>query len=386
MRILLVSPQPFFRVRGTPINIRNVLKALSDAGHDVDFLCYPFGEDLRLPGLRILRSPGVLGIKDIKVGPSPAKFPLDALMACRSTWLLLCGTYDVVHSVEEAVFFTAPIARLKKIPYIYDMDSFISDQLSYSGFIKWKPLLKGVEWMEKKALNKASCVITVCQALTDSAKRLAPEASVVQIEDAPLEESFFPDTEGAEALREQLGLGDRPCVVYTGNLEAYQGIPLLVEAMAELRKKREDAVLVIVGGEDRHRKILEEQVVALGLKNQIFFTGALPMEKMPACMTLAEVLVSPRVKGENTALKLYGYMQTGKAIVATRLPTHTQILDESTSWLCELDPLSMAQSLFEALTSDSTTRGEKAAALIEEKFGLARFFKQIQEVYDSLSN
>ena len=78
MKVLLVSSQPFFRVRGTPINILNLVRALSGAGHEVDLLCCPFGEDIGVPGLRLLRSPRVPGLRDVKVGPSAAKFPLDA--------------------------------------------------------------------------------------------------------------------------------------------------------------------------------------------------------------------------------------------------------------------------------------------------------------------
>ncbi|MDF3130684.1 glycosyltransferase family 4 protein [Kiritimatiellaeota bacterium B1221] len=384
MKILLVSPQPFFRVRGTPINIRNVLKALSGAGHEVDLICYPFGEDLTLPGLKILRSPRLPGIKDVKVGPSLAKFPLDGMMALQVTARLLFKKYDVVHAVEEAVFFSAPLAGWRRIPTVYDMDSLISDQLAYSGFVKVKFLLRWVEAMETRTLRKSTAVVTVCNALTDAARRLCPTARIVQIEDAPLEKAFVPDEAGAARLRDQYKLGERPCIVYTGNLEAYQGIPLLVEAMAALRERRPDAVAVIVGGEERHRKILEEKAASLDLQDQVYFTGALPMEQMPACMTLADVLISPRVKGENTALKIYGYMQTGKPIVATALPTHTQLLDESTAWLCECDPRSMAEALTSALAEDPDGRGRKAAILIEERYGLDRFFRQFQELYAQL--
>lgn len=384
MKILLVSPQPFFRVRGTPINIRNMLKALSEAGHEVDLVCYPFGEDVEMEGLRIRRSPRFPGIRDVKVGPSLAKFPLDALMAIQVTGRILWGGYAVVHAVEESAFFVAPLARLRRIPYIVDMDSLISHQLAYSGFVRWRPLLKVVEAMERGVVKKAAKVITVCQALTDAAARLAPTASIVQIEDAPLEESFVPDGEGAADLRNRYKLGDRPCIVYTGNLEAYQGIPLLLEAMKLLRHECPEALAVIVGGEERHRRALLEKVEALDLSRQVVFTGPLPMERMPACMTLASVVVSPRVEGENTALKLYGYMQTGKAIVATRLPTHTQVLDESTAWLCDTTAESMATALAAALKGGGVDRGAKAAALIESRYGLARFRKQVQDMYDEL--
>jgi len=387
MKILLISPQPFFRVRGTPINIRNVVSALAEAGHEVDLLCYPFGEEAVLPaGVRVLRSPRFPGIRDVSVGASAAKFPLDGLMAVRAWIRILRGGYDVVHAVEESVFFAGPAARLRKIPYVYDMDSLISDQLAYSGFLTWRPLLNLMEGMERRAMRKAARVLTVCGSLTEAALRLAPDARVTQIEDAPLERAFGPDSEGAKELRERFGLGDRPCIVYTGNFEAYQGLDLLVDAMTRVKDARPEAMAVLVGGAPEHRERLEARIRERGLEGHVICTGPLPMEAMPACMTLASVLASPRVKGTNTALKLYGYMQAGKPIVATRLETHTQVLDEDCAWLTEIDPDAMGDGLVEALQAEAEAarRGGEAARRVEERFGLDRFYRQVREMYDEL--
>ena len=149
-KILFLSPQPFFRIRGTPINIRNVVTALGEAGHEVDLLCYPFGEPTDLPsGVQVLRSPGVWGIRDVPVGPSAAKIPLDFFMMLKTFWLLIRRRYTVIHAVEESIFFAAFLNRIFGKRLIYDMDSCISDQLKYSGTLKSKPLLRWIEWMEK---------------------------------------------------------------------------------------------------------------------------------------------------------------------------------------------------------------------------------------------
>ncbi len=387
MNVLLVAPQPFFRIRGTPINLRNLAAALGRAGHRVDLLCYPFGEDLDLPGVRILRAPGFPGIRDCKVGPSPAKFPLDAMMALAVAFRLARQRYDVVHAVEEAAFFAGPLARLRGIPLVYDMDSLISDQLAYSGFIRWKPLLRLVEAMERRALRRAAGVVTVCTALSDAARRLYPAARITQIEDAPLEREFTPDPAGSETLRERFSLRGKKVVAYTGNFEAYQGLPLLLEALPFLLVKEPDAVLFLVGGEERHRAVLEDKARRAGLSDAVRFAGLLPMDRMPACLGVADVLVSPRVKGTNTALKLYGYMQTGKAIVATNLETHTQVLDEGCAWLSPPEPTALGQALASALGDpvEAARRGAAAARIAGERFGLDRFDRQVRDLYEQLA-
>ena len=77
MKILILSPQPFFTARGTPINIRQILLALSKAEHEVTLLCYPLGQNLEIENVEIKRSIGVPFISSIRPGPSLKKIALD---------------------------------------------------------------------------------------------------------------------------------------------------------------------------------------------------------------------------------------------------------------------------------------------------------------------
>jgi len=45
-RVLLVTPQPFFEERGTPIAVRLTARALIESGYEVDLLAFPLGEDI----------------------------------------------------------------------------------------------------------------------------------------------------------------------------------------------------------------------------------------------------------------------------------------------------------------------------------------------------
>ena len=80
MKILMVAPEPYFRPRGTPFSIDDRLKGLTQLGYSVHLVTYPFGEDRIHPDVVIDRIPHVPFIKDIRVGPSLAKIPLDILL------------------------------------------------------------------------------------------------------------------------------------------------------------------------------------------------------------------------------------------------------------------------------------------------------------------
>lgn len=385
MRILFLSPQPFFRVRGTPINIRNVVRALGEAGHEIDLLCYPFGENEEIPGVRILRSPGIPGIKDVNVGPSAAKIPLDAAMALKTFWLLLTRRYDVIHAVEESAFFAAWFNRwlFRSPKLIYDMDSCISDQLQYTGKVKAKPLLGFIEWLERRAIAKAAFTLTVCEYLSDTVRKLSPGARIVQIEDAPLDDEFVADESGATALREQLG--DGPYLVYTGNLESYQGIDLLVRATAHLTCPGK---LVLAGGRPDQIDALQALAAELGVPERFHFAGARPIAEMASYYTLADLLLSPRTEGTNTALKIYSYMQSGRAIIATDLPTHTQVLDETTAYLAAPEPQAYAEAMDRALADLGAAReiGQRAKDKVDQQYSLPVFKQRVVDSYKQLES
>src|SRR6476660_334242 len=81
VRILMIAPEPFFEPRGTPFSEFHRIRALTALGHEVDLVTYPFGETVAMPGLRIFRCLKPPFLRGVKIGPSVAKLPLDALLA-----------------------------------------------------------------------------------------------------------------------------------------------------------------------------------------------------------------------------------------------------------------------------------------------------------------
>src|ERR1700724_4339841 len=77
----MIAPEPFFEPRGTPFSELHRIRALTALGHQVDLVTYPFGQDVTLRGLRVFRCLRPAFVRGVRVGPSLAKIPLDALLA-----------------------------------------------------------------------------------------------------------------------------------------------------------------------------------------------------------------------------------------------------------------------------------------------------------------
>ncbi|HEX5436713.1 MAG TPA: glycosyltransferase family 4 protein [Gemmatimonadaceae bacterium] len=330
----MVAPEPFFALRGTPINVREMARTLCDAGYEVHLATYGIGDQPAIEGLVLHRALSVPGVHHVPIGFSWKKLLMDALLALRVWGLLLGRRFDVVHTMEESVFFTMPVAKLSGVPVIYDMDSVLSDQLEDAGVLRADVLLRTARAVERAAVRHATLVITVCRALTERAMRIRPRGRIVQIEDCPVGEVLRdPDTAAVEALRHRLGLCDARVAVYTGNLEPYQGVDLLLNAFPRVMDRCPDARLLIVGGEPDGIEAARSIAVARSVGAQVHFAGKQPLSTMPEYMALADVLISPRRVGTNTPLKLFSYMYSGVPIIATDLLTHTQVLDHDTALL-----------------------------------------------------
>ncbi len=384
MRILLIAPQPFFAQRGTPINVRQMAQTLCEAGHEVHLATYPLGEAVGIAGLRIHRALPIPGIRTVPIGFSWRKLALDASLALTVWQLIARMRFDVVHAVEESVFFALPAARLRGVPVIYDMDSSLSEQLQFARGLENATIVGLLRRIERAALRRCRLAITVSASLTHAVHTMAPDLPVAQIEDCPLDEVLrAPNLARIAALRSEFGLGERRAVVYTGNLESYQGIDLLLDAFALVAAAREDAVLVLVGGTPPQVAAARARAAALGIGPRVVLAGQRPADEMPEWMALGDVLVSPRLHGGNTPLKLYSYMWSGVPIVATELPTHTQVLDAGDAVLRPATAEGLASGMLEVIADPArfASTGVAARARVASDYSRDAFRRKLLAAY-----
>lgn len=382
LRVLFLAPQPFFEVRGTPLAVRAMVRALVGEGHAVDLLTYPQGQPADVPGL-VHRRSLPLPVGHVRPGPSLAKLALDVPFVAEAAWRLATGGYDVVHAVEEAAHLIAPVARLLRVPLVADVDSSIPDQLKESGFARRGPVQWVAGALDRHALRHAAAVITVCRSLTEGVRARAPGARVFQVEDPPLVAPGPPASEvEVAALRARLGLDARPVVVYSGNFEAYQGVDRLVDAARLVP----EAQFAFMGGEDGEVAAQRGRALSLGAGDRCRFAGKRPPEELPAWLGLAAVLASPRVTGVNTPFKIYTYLTSGRPIVATRLPTHTQVLDDTVAWLVDPTPEGLALGIRAVLAdpAEAQRRAERGRALAAAEYSEERYVEKVRAAYAAI--
>jgi len=341
--------------------------------------------DVEMPGLRIVRSMAPPFVSRVRIGPSWAKVPLDALLSLTALRLAVTRRYDVIHSHEEGGAIGIVLAALLRKPHLYDMHSSLPQQISNFGYGRFKGLASFFGWIERLMIKRSGVVIVICEDLDDTVKALNLPVPTVLIENAA-GSGAAPSAGTGLVVRRSLGLGETtPVVLYTGTFEAYQGLDLLYHAMRVVVTARPEARLVMVGGEPAQVAGARAAVERLGLSSAVIFTGQRPADEVPAYLDAATALVSPRSSGTNTPLKIYQYLRSGRPIVATRLRTHTQVLNDDVAILTGATPDELAQGLLRALSDPSAVAiGERARALAATKYSDEAFVEKTRRAYEVL--
>lgn len=346
-RVLIVAPQPFYEDRGTPIAVRQVVIALAKLGYAVDILTYPVGTDIDVKNTRVLRSANPFRIRSVAIGFSARKILLDLVLTVSLIRQLRRERYAVIHAVEEMAIPAAWLARWHDTRLIYDMQSCLPNQLQAHAAFRPAVVQRGLQRIEKWLINSVD-LVACSTGLTDYVHFVDPEARVIAWGFAG--EPVTMDLEAPERIRRHLGIADEQSVVmYTGNCHVFQGLSLLIEAMPEILRSVPNTVLVVVGATDDDH--LEAGAAASSLIEQ----GALkivprqPRERISEYLDFADVVVSPRIHGENIPLKIYTYMAARRPIVATNIKAHRALLHKGRGELVDMSSPAIAQGIVKLL-------------------------------------
>jgi glycosyltransferase involved in cell wall biosynthesis len=372
MKILMIAPQPFFEPRGTPISVYQRLAGLSKLGHQIDLATYHLGENVKINSVTIHRTSAIPQIKSLRVGPSWEKVPLDILLFVKSVSLLTKNKYDVVHSHEEAGFFSIVLAWLFRKKHLYDMHSSLPKQLANFKFGDNRIMISIFKYLEKLVINTCDAMITIGPDLEKHVREINPDLPMQMIENLPL------------GIR--LGLEGKIAIVYTGTFERYQGVDVLIESAESVIRKYPEAIFILVGGKpdqiDEYKKMVEQH----HLEEFVTFLGIVSIDEANKYIEMADILVSPRIEGTSVPLKIYTYLKAGKPIMATNISAHTLVLDQTTAELVAPTKNAFAEGLVK-LIGDKDLRaslGDQSRKLAEEKYSEVNYLTKLEKIYQGL--
>ena len=167
-----------------------------------------------------------------------------------------------------------------------------------------------------------------------------PREKIVVNPNAVDVEEFRPDA-GGEAVRRELGINeDETLAGFVGTFGPWHGVLTLAEAISMLPEGC--GVRFLFVGDGMYRDEVERIVTEAGLRQQVIFVGQVEHQRVPALLDACDLLLSPHAPMTDgseffgSPTKLFEYMATGKAIVASRLGQIGEVLvDNETALLIE---------------------------------------------------
>ena len=110
----------------------------------------------------------------VKIGPSLAKIPLDALLALTAIRRALSGRYDAIHSHEEGGVIGVVLAALLRVPHLYDMHSSLPQQLTNFAFSGRALIRARVSRARTIMIRRSRVVIVICPSLEETVRAIEP--------------------------------------------------------------------------------------------------------------------------------------------------------------------------------------------------------------------
>jgi glycosyltransferase involved in cell wall biosynthesis len=220
--------------------------------------------------------------------------------------------------------------------------------------------------------------------LEEYVKQVDPTIHVVIIENIALHAYETHVTPAAVAeLSEKLNLSGRLPIVYTGTYERYQGLDMALECVDIVVKQYPSVIFLFVGAKNQQAKEWTEKAKEMNLQDHVLFLDVVPPEESMVFLAYAAVLISPRLNGTSTPLKIYSYLHAGKPIVATNIKSHTQVLDLNTAMLVAPDKDAFAEGIIRVLQDPELAQclGTNALHYAQEKFNYQSYMSKVGQIY-----
>jgi len=272
-------------------------------------------------------------------GWSLAKTPLDYYLAEAADHYLreaqTSGAEIIVAASNHITALPALMAaRRLGLPFVYEVRGLwevtqASTQPEWAGSERYHLMRE----LEKQAAQEADLVITLTEELCDElASWGVARDRIIIVPNAVNSERFQPTAPDAEVAKELKLKPGVPVIGYAGSAVAYEGLELLLEALAKLSAQGQEFTFVLVG-DGKAIDTVKAKAKALSIEEKCRFAGRVPFEQVPRYLSCMDIMPVPRLSSAVTEmvspLKPLEAMAMGKAVVLSDVSPHKSMAGQN---------------------------------------------------------
>ncbi len=242
---------------------------------------------------------------------------------------------DILHAHSPALNGLAALRAGRKLnlPVVYECRAFWEDAAVDHGTSReWGLRYRVTRALETRVFRQANAVTTICEGLrAEIASRGIPAKKITVIPNAVDTDSFSFGAGADPALQQKLGLTGKIVLGFIGSFYAYEGIPLLLQALPALLRQHPELRLLLVGGGPQEAQI-RDTIATLGLQEAVILTGRVPHEQVQDYYNLVDIFAYPRLPMRLTdlvtPLKPLEAMAQGRLVVASDVGGHKELIED----------------------------------------------------------
>lgn len=291
LRIAMVGACPYPAPQGSQVFMRNTAQCLQRLGHEVHLVVYGYGMGTDHSGLQIHPAARIPFAAKTAPGPSFAKPLQDITLAAALRRVIQRHHIQVVCAHNYEALLAALVVR--KRPILYFAHNAMSDELPH--FFGGLQVAEYVgRFLDRHFPHRADTIIAPHNRLAGHLIARGCRQEQVVVVPPPVDAHLFTPA--------PVDHGVLPPVIYTGNLDAYQNLPLLFAAMKVVRRKRPEAKLQIATAERVRFRDAE-------------VTRILGFDALHRFLSQDAVFAAPRVSWSGYPIKMLNAMAAGKAVI-----------------------------------------------------------------------
>jgi glycosyltransferase involved in cell wall biosynthesis len=360
------GPYPF------EIRIKKICESLVQFGYYVTILCKWAGEDNEydeLNGVKVIRA----GYKKKSIYYAPVPYNFNWRNAIKK--VVSQSKPDLIINREFYLMTdTYPIAKSRDIPVIIDMaehyPAVIKNWDKYHNTIFKRILfdkIKIFDILEKKSINIADGIITVCQENNDRliSKFNFPEKKTAVIHNTPILDAFKSTRIGS----------DSPPIVfgYHGFIAPERNLKALIKGF-DIAVKSDDSIKLEIAGSGVLLKELTDFSKTLPSASKINFSGYYQHFQLGELYGRTDIALLPYLNDEfinhTISNKLFDYLAIGKPLLVSLAKPMMRIINETNSGVavdCD-NPQAIASAILEFKNINLQTISNNGVKSSKEKY------------------
>jgi glycosyltransferase involved in cell wall biosynthesis len=320
---------PVFGQKGCSVHVQEVIRAMTSLGLQVDLIAARGLDAVRPAGLENIRAHALPTI-DADNPAAREQLARDANAALRRT-LEHLGPFDAVYE-RHSLWSVASMAfaRDHGIPGILEVNApLIDEQAEYRTLCDRDAAQRAAT----AAFGAAPTIVAVSDGVAAYVRRFTGATARLHVVPNGVDPVRF-----ARAVSLRPVIGSKIFTIgFVGTLKPWHGLPVLVDAFAEVHAANPQTHLLVVG-DGPERSKMEACLSARGLRHASIFTGAVAPADIPSLLSSMDAAVAPYPAGDAfyfSPLKVLEYMAAGLPVVASRIGQLEElIVDGQTGVLC----------------------------------------------------